>query len=148
MRPTAGPSSIRSSGATRGKKIGLTRTGVKTRELAFRDRFVAARSVTRRDGLVKFIESLKRKRLTKRAWIQESAKVGVFAINNTKPLVNRSKQALVGLPGLFEADLLAELKEKDRFLVPMKKAKRMSPRSTKWALTWRNSGARQRLSTG
>ena len=85
MRPTAGPSSIRSSGATRGKKIGLTRTGVKTRELAFRDRFVAARSVTRRDGLVKFIESLKRKRLTKRAWIQESAKVGVFAINNTKP---------------------------------------------------------------
>ena len=53
--------------------------------------------------------------------VQTSATMWVFAINHRKPLVNQSKQALVGLPGLFYADLLAELTEEDRFLDPMKK---------------------------
>ena len=71
---------------------------------------------------MKFIESLKRKRLTQRARIEASANVGVFAINNKKPLVNRSRQALVGSPGLFDADLQVKLTEEDHFLDPMKKA--------------------------
>ena len=59
---------------------------------------MAARAVTRKEELVKFIEILKRERLTTRARIQASARVGVVIINNKKPLVNRSKQALLGLP--------------------------------------------------
>ena len=83
---------------------------------------MAVRAVTRKEELVKFIEILKRKRLITRARIQASARVGVVIFNNKKPLVNRSKQALLGLPGFFHADLLAELTEEDRFLGPMKKA--------------------------
>ena len=54
--------------------------------------------------------------------IHTAAKVGVFAINGGKPILSKSKKEIVGLPGLFNADLLAELTEEDRFLGPMKRA--------------------------
>ena len=54
--------------------------------------------------------------------IHTPAKVGVFAVNGGKPILSKSKKEIVGLPGLFDADLLAELTEEDQFLGPMKRA--------------------------
>ena len=51
-----------------------------------------------------------------------AAKIGVFAVNGGKHLLSSSKKEIVGLPGLFDADLLAELTAEDRFLGPMKRA--------------------------
>ena len=136
MRPTAGPSSLRCRAFARGNRIDLIR--VKTRQLDSRDRFVAARVADRKEALVKLIEGLNRKCLTKRARIQATAKVGVFAIFNKKPLVNRCKQTLAELPGLFDANLLAEMLDEERFLGPMKKTiiKKVVSSFNKMAQVW------------
>ena len=44
------------------------------------------------------------------------------AINGHKLLVRRDKRKFLGLPGLFDVDLLAELTGEDPFLGPMRKA--------------------------
>ena len=51
-----------------------------------------------------------------------AAKIGVLAVNGGKPLLSSSKKEIVGLPGLFDADLLADLTAENRFLGPMKRA--------------------------
>ena len=48
--------------------------------------------------------------------------MGVNAINNHKPLVTPDKKKVVGLPGLFDVDLLGELTGEDPFLGPMRTA--------------------------
>ena len=61
-------------------------------------------------------------RLSKPGKVNTAAKIGVLAVNGCKPILSSSKKEIVGLPGLFDADLLAELTEEDRFLGPMKRA--------------------------
>ena len=73
IRSSADPSSHRSRATARGNSSELIRHRVKTRELASRDWLVADRSLARKEGLIKFIENLKRNYLTKRAWIPASA---------------------------------------------------------------------------
>ena len=48
--------------------------------------------------------------------------MGVNAINNHKPLVTQDKKKVVGLPGLFDVDLLGELTGEYPFLGPMRTA--------------------------
>ena len=48
--------------------------------------------------------------------------MGANAINNHKPLVTPDKRKVVGLPGLFDVDLLRELTGEDTFLGPMRTA--------------------------
>ena len=64
----------------------------------------------------------RRCRLSKPGKVNTAAKIENFAVNGGKPLLSSSKKEIVGLPGLFDADLLAELTEEDRFLGPMKRA--------------------------
>ena len=49
-------------------------------------------------------------------------RMGVNAINNHKLLVTQDKRQVVGLPGLFDVDLLGELTVEDQFLGPMRTA--------------------------
>ena len=66
---------------------------------------------------------MRRCRLSRPGKIHTAAKVGVtFAVNGGKPILSKYKNEIVGLPGLFVADLLAELTDEDRFLGPMKRA--------------------------
>ena len=94
----------------------------RTRERAAKTRFVAARTVSRKEGHSQLLEAIRRCRLSRPGKIHTAAKVGVFAVNGGKPILSKSKKEIVGLPGLFDADLLAELTEEDRFLGPMKRA--------------------------
>ena len=94
----------------------------RTRVRAARTRFVAARTVSRKEGHNQLLEALRRCRLSKRGKIHTAAKVEVFAVNSGKPIISKSKKEIVGLPGLFDADLLSELTEEDRFLGPMERA--------------------------
>ena len=59
-------------------------------------------------------------RLSKPGKVNTAANIGVLAVNGGKSLLSSSKKEIVGLPGLFDADL--ELTEEDRFLGPMKRA--------------------------
>ena len=65
---------------------------------------------------------MRRCRLSKPGRKNMAAKIGVLAVNGGKPLLSSSKKEIVGLPGLFDADLLAEFTAEDRFLGPMKRA--------------------------
>ena len=93
-----------------------------TRERAAKTRFIAARTASRKEGHSQLLEAMRRCRLSRPGKIHTAAKVGVFAINGGKPILTGSKKEIVGLPGLFDADLLAELTEEDRFLGAMKRA--------------------------
>ena len=93
-----------------------------TRERAAKTRFVAARTVSREEGHSQLLEAMRRCRLSPPGKIHNAAKVEVFAVNGGKPILSKSKKEIVGLPGLFDADLLAELSEEDRLLGPMKRA--------------------------
>ena len=64
---------------------------------------------------------MRQRRLSKPGNITTVGKIGVLAVNGGKPLISASKNEVVGLPGLFDADLLTELTEEDRFLGPMKR---------------------------
>ena len=50
-----------------------------------------------------------------------AAKIGVLTVNGGKTLLSSSKKEIVALPGLVDADLLAEFTAEDRFLGPMKR---------------------------
>ena len=93
-----------------------------TRERAAKTRFVATRTTTRKDGHTQLLEAMRRCRLSKPGKVNTAARFGVLAVNGGKPLLSSSKKKIVGLSGLFDADLLAELTEEDRFLGPMKRA--------------------------
>ena len=73
-------------------------------------------------GHNQLLEAMRRSGLTKSGKVNTAAKIKVFAANGGKPILSKSKKDTVGLPGLFDADLLAELTEEDRFLGPMKLA--------------------------
>ena len=92
----------------------------RTRERAAKTRFVAARTNSRKEGHDQLLEAMRRCHLSKPWKLNTTAKIGVFAVNGGKPILSKSKKDIVGLPGLFNADLLAELTEEDRFLGPMK----------------------------
>ena len=94
----------------------------RTRERAAKTRFVAARTVSRKEGHSQLLEAMRRCRLSRPRKIHTAAKVGVFAYKGGKPILSKSKKEIVGLPGLFDANLVAELTEEDRFLGPMKRA--------------------------
>ena len=65
---------------------------------------------------------MRRCRLIRPGKVNIAAKIGVFAVNGGKLILSKFKKDILGLPGLFDADLLAERTEEDRFLGPMKRA--------------------------
>ena len=83
------------------------------------DRFVVARGQSTRKALAQFLDKCRRERLTKQARQKEVVRLGFHASNNHKSLVTSDKTKVVGLPGLFDVDLLRELTGEDRFLGPM-----------------------------
>ena len=120
-RPSPRPL-IRSRQLNRISQLDEIRQGNGTRERAAKTRYAATRTTVRKDGHTQLLEAMRRCRLTKPGKINTAAKIGVLVVNGGKPLLSSSKKEIVGLPGLFDADLLAELTEKDRFLGPMKRA--------------------------
>ena len=99
---------------------------IRTRNLArlkqSKDRFVVARRQSARKGLAQFLNNCRRQRLAKEARQEAVVRMGVNAINNPKPMVTRNKWQVVGLPGLFDVDLLGKLTREDTFLRPMRTA--------------------------
>ena len=87
-----------------------------------RDRFVVSRGQSTRNALAQFLDKCRRQRQTKQARQGEAIRMGVNAINNRKPLVTPDKKKVVGLPGLFDVNLLGELTGEDQFLGPMRTA--------------------------
>ena len=120
-RPSPRPS-VRSRQVGQISCLDQVRQRNRTRECAAKTRFVAARTASRREGHNQLLEAMKKCRSSRPGIIHIADKVGVYAINGGKPIVSKSKKEIVGLPGLFDADLLAELTEEDRFLGPMKRA--------------------------
>ena len=120
-RPSPRPS-VRSRQVGRISRLDQVRQRNRTRERAAKTRFVAARTVSRREGHNQLLEAMRKCRLSRPGRAHSADKVGVYAINGGKPIISKSKKEIVGLPGLFDADLLAELTEEDRFLGPMKRA--------------------------
>ena len=116
-RPT-----MRSRQVRRISRLDQVRQHNRTRERVAKTRFVAARTVSRKEGHSQLLEAMRMCRLSRPGKIHTAAKVGVFAVNGGKPILSKSKKEIVGLPGLFDADLLAELTEEDRFLGPMERA--------------------------
>ena len=99
---------------------------IRTRNLArmrhSRERFVVARGQSTRKALAQLLDRCRRQRQTKQARQGETLRMGVNAINNRKSLVTPEKKKVVGLPGLFDVDLLGELTGEDPFLGPMRTA--------------------------
>ena len=120
-RPSPRPQ-IRSRQLTRLSRLDQIRQRNRTRERAAKTRFVATRTATRKDGHSQLLKAMRRCQLSKPGRNNLAAKIGVLAVNEGKPLLSSSKKEIVGLPGLFDADLLAELTAEDRFLGPMKRA--------------------------
>ena len=83
---------------------------------------MVARGQTTPKRLAQLLDKCRRQRLAKKARQQAMVNVGVHAINGHKPLVTRKKRLVVGLPGLIDVDLLAELIGKDQFLGTMRTA--------------------------
>ena len=119
-RPSPRPN-IRSCQLTRLSRLDQIRQHNRTRERAAKTRFVATRTVTRKDGHSQLLEAMRRCRLSKPGRKNMAAKIGVLAMKGVN-LSSSSKKGIVGLPGLFDADLLAELTAEDCFLGPMKRA--------------------------
>ena len=65
---------------------------------------------------------MRRCRWSKPGKVNTAAKISVLTVNGGKPLLSSSEKEIVGLPRLFDADLLGELTPEDRFLGPMKRA--------------------------
>ena len=81
-----------------------------------------AAKTRRKEGHNQLLEALRRCRLSRPGKVHTAAKIGVFTVNGGKPILSKSKKDIVGLPGLFDADLLAEITEEDCFLGPKKRA--------------------------
>ena len=100
----------------------MIRARKKARKRHCKDRFVVARGQAARRGLAQLLDKCRRQRLAKKALQQAVVQVRINAINNYKPLVTRDKRQVIGLPGLFDVDPLAELTGEDQFLRPMRTA--------------------------
>ena len=111
---------MRSRQLSRISRLDQIRQRNRTRERAAKTRFVATRTTTRKDD--QLLEAMRRCRMSRPGKVNTAARIGVLAVNGGKPLLSSSKKEIVGLPGHFDADLLAELTEEDRFLCPMKRA--------------------------
>ena len=120
-RPSPRPP-MRSRQLGRNSRLDQRRQRNRTRERAAKTRFVAARTTSRKDGTTQLLEAMRWCHLIKSGKANTATRIGVLAVNGSKPLLSNSKKEVVGLPGLFDADLLAEFTEKDRFLGPMKRA--------------------------
>ena len=120
-RPSPRPP-IRSRQLNRISRLYQIRQRNRTRERAAKTHFVAIRTTIRKDGHTQLLEAMRRCRLSKPGKNKTAAKIGVLAVKGGKPLLSLLKKEIVGLPGLFDADFLAELTEEDRFLGPMKRA--------------------------
>ena len=120
-RPSPRPQ-LRSRQINRMSRIDQIRQRNRTRERAAKTRFVATRTTTRKDSHSQLLEAMRRCRLSKPGRNNMAEKIGIIAVNGGKPLLSSSKKEIVFLPGLFDADLLAELTAEDRFLGPMKRA--------------------------
>ena len=120
-RPSPRPQ-LRSRQINRMSRIDQIRQRNRTRERAAKTRFVATRTTTRKDSHSQLLEAMRRRRLSKPGQKNFAEKTGILAINGSKPLLSSSKKEIVGWPGLFDAELLAELTAEDRFLGPMKRA--------------------------
>ena len=118
-RPSPRPH-IRSRQLTRLFRLDQIRQRNRTREQVAKTRFVATRTATKKDGHSQLLESMGRCRLSNPGRDNMAANIGVLAVNGGKPLLSSSKKEIVGLPGLFDAELLAELTAADRFIGPMK----------------------------
>ena len=99
---------------------------IRTRNLArlrhSRERFVVTRGQTTQKALTHFLDKCRRQRQTRQARQGEILRMGVNAINNHKPLVTKDKKKVVGMPELFDVDLLGELTGEAPFLGPMRTA--------------------------
>ena len=99
---------------------------IRTRNLArlrhSRERFVVTRGQTTQKALTQFLNKCRRQRQTRQARQGEILRMGVNAIKNHRPLVTPDKKKVIGLPGLFDVDLLGELTGEDPFLGPMRAA--------------------------
>ena len=121
QRPSPRPT-MRSHHLGQISRLDQVRQHNRTRERAVKTRFVATRTVSRKEEHSQLLEAMRRCRLSRPGKIHTAAKVGVFAVNGGKPILSKSKKEIVGLPGLFDVDLLAELTEEDLFLGPMRRA--------------------------
>ena len=106
----------------RPSRIDQIRTQNIARQRHSRERFVVTRGQMTQKALTHFLDKCRRQRLTRQARRGETLRMGVNAINNHKPLVTQDKKKVVGLPGLFDVDLLRELTGEDPFLGPMRTA--------------------------
>ena len=106
----------------RPSRIDQIRTQNIARQRHSRERFVVTRGQMTQKALTHFLDKCRRQRLTRQARRGETFRMGVNAINNHKPLVTQDKKKVVGLPGLFDVDLLRELTGEDPFLGPMRTA--------------------------
>ena len=105
-RPSPRPQ-IRSRQLNRMSRLDQIRQRNRTRERAAKTRFDATRNTTRKDGHSQLLEAMRRCRLSRPGKVNTAAKFGVLAVNGGKPLLSSSRKNIVGLPGLFDADLLA-----------------------------------------
>ena len=97
-----------SGSMNRPTRIDMIRARKKARKRHCKDRFVVARGQAARRGLAQLLDKCRRQRLAKKALQQAVVQVRINAINNYKPLVTRDKRQVIGLPGLFDVDPLAE----------------------------------------
>ena len=79
---------------------------------------MVTRGQSTRKVLAQFLDKGRRQRLSKQARQKEVVRLVV----HHKPLVTSDKTKVVGLPGLFDVDLLRELTGEDPFLGPMRTA--------------------------
>ena len=129
----------------RPSRINQIRTRNIARQRHSRERFVVTRGQTTQKALPHFLDKCRRQRLTRQTRRGETLRMGVNAINNHKPLVTQDKKKVVGLPGLFDVDLLGELTGEDPFLGPMRTAiVNKDVQSFNWGRTWPNSGRKRR----
>ena len=80
---------------------------------------MVTREQTTQKALTQFLDKCRRQRQTRLARQGEILRMGFNAINNHKP---QDKKKVIGLPGLFDVDLLGELTGEDPFLGPMRTA--------------------------
>ena len=92
------------------------------RERAAKIRFVATRTTTKKEWPFATARGNEEMSPVNTRKNNMAAKIGVLAVNGGKPLLSSSKKEILGLPGLFDADLLAELTAEARFLGPMMRA--------------------------
>ena len=78
---------MRSRQVGRISRLDQVRQHNRTRERAAKTRFVAARTVSRKEGHRQLLEAMRRCRLSRPGKVHTAAKLGVFAVNGGKPIL-------------------------------------------------------------